>query len=68
MSTQNIQFHDKNKKIYLNICFHELLEKFSRDKKQVELAMVNNSHWYSSYFSLTVYENIRCGYSLEVPH
>ena len=33
MSTHNIQFHDKKKKKYLNICFLELSEEFRRDSK-----------------------------------
>ena len=33
MNTHNIQFHDKNKKISLNICFLELVEEFFRDSK-----------------------------------
>ena len=33
MSTHNIQFHDKIKKISLNICFLELSEEFRRDSK-----------------------------------
>ena len=40
MSTHNIQFHDKNKKNSLNICFLELSEEFRRDSK-TSLAMVN---------------------------
>ena len=34
MSTHNIQFHDT---IFLNICFIELSEEFSRDSKTVEI-------------------------------
>ena len=33
MSTHNIQFHDKIKKISLNICFLELSEELRRDSK-----------------------------------
>ena len=33
MSTHNIQFHDKKKKMSLNICFLELAEEFRRDSK-----------------------------------
>ena len=33
MSTHNIQFDDKNKKISLNICCLELSEEFRRDSK-----------------------------------
>ena len=33
MSTHSIQFHDKNKKISLNICFLELAEEFRWDSK-----------------------------------
>ena len=33
MSTHNIQFHDKIKKISLNNRFLELLEEFRRDSK-----------------------------------
>ena len=33
MSTHNIQFHDKNKKISLNICFLELSEEFRRNSE-----------------------------------
>ena len=31
MSTHNIQYHDKIRKISLNICFLELAEEFRRD-------------------------------------
>ena len=37
MSTHNIQFHDKIRKLPLNICFLELLEEFRRDSKQVQI-------------------------------
>ena len=41
MSTQNIQFHDKNKKISLNICFLELSRDLHSDSKTKR---VRNSH------------------------
>ena len=42
MSTYNIQFHDKNKKSSLNICFPELSEESCRDSKnEFELSTLN---------------------------
>ena len=35
MSTHNIQFHDKIRKKFLNICFLELLEEFVASEKRV---------------------------------
>ena len=34
MSTHNIQFQGKIRKVPLNICFLELLEEFRRDSKK----------------------------------
>ena len=33
MSTHNIQFHDRIRNFFLNICFLELSEEFCRDSK-----------------------------------
>ena len=33
MSTHNVQFHDRIRKVFLNICFLELSEEFRRDSK-----------------------------------
>ena len=35
MSILNIQFHDKTKKISLNICFLDLSEEFCRDRVRI---------------------------------
>ena len=50
MSTHNIHFHVRNfPKISLKVCFLELLEKFTRDSKAFESAMVNRPLVFKSF-------------------
>ena len=58
MSTHNIQFHDINKKISLNICFLELLEEFHRVSKTSLNHPGWTSHLCSSHCGSTIYRKM----------